>query len=119
MNNKGFTLAELIAVIAILLILGLLIIPNTLNIIRTNKERSYKEIERRLEEAAAKYILEQDIDISLNTVTITKEQLIEKKYIEEIRDLTDNSACSANVVVTDINTIPVFKAHLTCANYTS
>ena len=44
LNNKGFTLIEVLAVIAIIAVLGLIAVPNVLSSISTSKESSYKVI---------------------------------------------------------------------------
>ena len=55
--KKGFTLVELIVVITIISLLLVLIVPKIANVIDDNRNKAYYEIERRLEEAASKYIL--------------------------------------------------------------
>lgn len=44
MNRKGFTLIELLAVIIIIGLLGVLIVPNILNIVEESKEASYNTL---------------------------------------------------------------------------
>lgn len=119
MNKKGFTLVELIATIAIILLLGLIVTPKVMNIINENRIKGYKEIERRLEEAAAKYLAENYADSSLSSVRIEKNQLIEGKYIDEIYDLKDKSVCDAYVMVSNLNNVASFKPILNCSNYIS
>lgn len=119
MDNKGFTLVELIVTIGIIIILGLLIVPKTLSIINESREKGYKEIENRLIDAAGKYIVEEYIDNDTTSIIITKDQLIEKNYIGEIYDLNDNSICDASVEVRNLDKTATFTAHLSCANYTS
>lgn len=119
MNKKGFTLVELIATIAIILLLGLIATPKVMDIINENRVKGYKEIERRLEEAAGKYIIENYVDSSLPFIKIEKNQLIEGKYIDEIYDLKDKSVCDAYVMVSDLNKTADFNVMLQCANYTS
>ena len=119
MNKKGFTLVELIIVIAIILLLGLIATPKVMNIINDNRIKGYKEIEKRLEEAAGKYIVENCIDSSLSSIIIEKNQLIGGKYIDEIYDLKDKSVCDAYVNVSNLNGIANFKTMLNCSNYIS
>ena len=119
MNKKGFTLVELIATIAIILLLGLIVTPKVMNVINENRIKGYEEIERRLEEAAGKYIIENYTDSSLPFIKIEKNQLIEGKYIDEIYDLKDKSVCDAYVIVSDLNNVASFKPILNCSNYIS
>ena len=116
-NNKGFTLVELIAVVAILLVLGFMVTPKVIDIIDENRIKAYKEIEKRLEEAAAKYLAENYVDSRTETVRITKDQLIEGKYIGEIYDLKDKTVCDGYVNVDFITTIPEYKSFITCSSY--
>lgn len=119
MNKKGFTLIELIATIVIIILMGLIITPKVMNIIKDNRIKGYKEIERRLEEAAGKYIIENYTDSSLPFIKIEKNQLIEGKYIDEIYDLKDKSVCDAYVMVSNLNKTADFNAHLQCSSYES
>ena len=82
-NNRGFTLVELIAVVAILLVLGFMVTPKVLDIIDENRIKAYKEIEKRLEEAAAKYLVENYVSSSIENITITKEQLIKENILKK------------------------------------
>ena len=90
-KKNGFTLVELLAVIAILSLIGLIAIPKVLDAINNSRNKGYLEIEKRLEEAASKYILNEYIDSKASSITITKEQLISEGYIEEVYDLKNNS----------------------------
>lgn len=119
MNKNGFTLVELMITVAIILIVTLLITPRINKIVADNRNKGYKEIEKRLEEAAAKYIHEEYISSDATNITITKQNLIDAKYIDEIYDLKDNSVCSATVDVNNINSNPTFHVNLNCSNYNS
>ena len=107
----------LLLTLAIILLLGLIVTPKVMNIINENRMKGYKEIERRLEEAAAKYLTENYVDSSLSSVRIEKNQLIDGKYIDEIYDLKDNSVCDAYVMVSNLNKVATFNPVLTCSNY--
>lgn len=117
--KRGFTLVELLATIVIIVALALLITPRLKKVTDENRNKAYKEIERRLEEASQKYVTEEYISSSLTSLTITKADLIDKKYIGEVYDLKDNSVCNATINVTNLDTNPTFKVHLTCRNYIS
>ena len=45
MNNKGYTLIELVAVIVVLALIALITFPNLRNLMRNNNEKEYKTIE--------------------------------------------------------------------------
>lgn len=120
--KNGFTLIELIATIMIILILALFITPKVIKISDDSRQKGYKEIEKRLEEAAAKYILDNYVDSSTTSMTITDTMLIDGNYIDAIEPLgkyISSRYCSATVDVTNLNTTPIFTAHLTCDDYTS
>ena len=117
--KKGFTLVELLAAIAIVVLLGVLVVPKTIQIINESKTKGYKEVENRLVEAAGKYVIEQAPPVVDNTITITKEQLIEKRYISEIYDFTDGTVCSAYVVISNLDSNGIYTPHLSCNNYTT
>lgn len=116
--KRGFTLVELLATIIIIITLAVLITPRFIKLSNDSRKKGYKEIERRLEEAAAKYIVEEYTGYS-SSITITKDDLINKKYIDEIYSLSDKSECDATVTVTNINTRPVFSVYLVCNDYTT
>lgn len=115
MKKNGFTLIELLVTTTLIVLLAVLVTPKVNSIIKENRIKGYKEIENRLKEAANKYLLNHYV--SEDSITITKEQLIEEKLIGEVYDLKDNSVCSANVVVTNITANPNFEVSLTCSNY--
>ena len=49
LNNKGFTLVEILAVVVILGLLLALMYPNINKIIKQNKEKNYETIETSIE----------------------------------------------------------------------
>ena len=56
MNRKGFTLIEVIMVIAIITILSLILIPNVMVLINENKKRSCEKMIDNIESAAKMYV---------------------------------------------------------------
>ena len=56
MNNKGFTLIELIVVVAIIALLSLVLTPNVISLINKNKVNSYNDTIKSIEMAAASYV---------------------------------------------------------------
>ena len=118
MNKKGFTLIELMAVVAILAIIGVIVIPKILKVKEDSINRLYKEQEDRLVEKAKEYMDDNYISSSLNEFVITKTQLISGGYISEIYDLEKKeTTCNAYVEVTSYSTTPVIKAYISCNGY--
>ena len=56
MNKKGFTLIEVIMVIAIIAILSLILIPNVMVLIDKNKKRTCEKMIDNIESAAKMYV---------------------------------------------------------------
>lgn len=56
MNNKGFTLVELIASILILMIISTIIVVNFSSVFSKSDDRKKSEIKRQLEDAACIYV---------------------------------------------------------------
>ncbi len=56
MNKKGFTLIEVIMVIAIIAILSLILIPNVMILIDKNKKRTCEKMIDNIESAAKMYV---------------------------------------------------------------
>lgn len=117
-NKNGFTLVELLVVISIILILGLIVTHKIIKTIENNKLKIYKEQEKRLEEAGLKYIQNKYISENESEIKITKQELINSNYIEEIYDINDKTKiCNAYVIINNINTIPVAKGYISCDKY--
>ena len=57
-NNKGFTLVELLAVLAILSIVITIVITVSINVVNSSKEKSYKVTINNIEKEASNYALE-------------------------------------------------------------
>jgi len=115
-NRKGFTLIELIATIAIIVLITLIIAPTTINIIEQQRTKLYESQERTMEEAALKYINE--VYTNSNTITITKEQLINAGYIDEIYDLKNKrEVCEGYVEIYNLNNNPRTISFLDCSSY--
>ena len=115
MKKNGFTLIELLVTTTLVVLLAVLITPKVNSIIKENRVKGYKEIENRLVEASNQYLINHYT--KEETITITKEQLLEDKLIGEVYDLKDNSICDASIVVTNISANPNFDVMLTCSNY--
>lgn len=86
MNNKGFTLVELITVIVIISIISLISFQSISKKVNNSKQKLYETQVFNLQEAAKKYILENPKVMDenhLNTVCVSIETLQDKKYIEK------------------------------------
>lgn len=87
MNKKGFTLIEVIMVIAIITILSLILIPNVMVLIDENKKRSCEKMIDNIESAAKMYVNQNkyelgfDCDDDNKTKGITLETLVNAGYL--------------------------------------
>src|SRR5574344_394155 len=83
MNKKGFTLAELLGVIAILAIIALIALPSVTNLIATNKEKAYNTQISEIKSGMASFVANQQITIpSGSVIKITLYQLASEGYID-------------------------------------
>ena len=79
--NKGYTLTEMIAVIAIIGLVLLITIPVTKNMIKTNKEEKYMAYVGLVEKA---YLTYSDMRIgNAATSSVTLQKLIDDGYIKK------------------------------------
>lgn len=91
MNNKGFTLVELLATITILIIIFLIIVPSVTNIINSSKETVYnKQINT---------ILTAAYDWSLKNINKLPEK--DGKTFVTLSELKMNGLVDANIIDTD------------------
>lgn len=83
MNRKGFTLVEILVVIAITALLVLILIPNIFIIIDKNKEKSCSSILKNIESAAKIYVTNNKYNMGFgcnspnNTKNVTVQELID------------------------------------------
>ena len=78
MNNKGFTLVELLAAVALLAIISLIITPTISSVIKNNKIEACKKLFTSTEQAAKNYVS----DNRYGTITnMTASDLITKGYL--------------------------------------
>ena len=66
LDNKGFTLIEVIAAVVILTILALLLIPNINSLLSRGREESYGSLNDSITTAAKEYVNDHRYDIQLN-----------------------------------------------------
>ena len=70
LNNKGFTLVEMLAVVVILGILATIMVSTATNFIKDNKEKQYKNLKKFILSAAKVYISDYRYDITLDPSTV-------------------------------------------------
>ena len=69
LNNKGFTLIEVLAVIVILSILMAIMVPSVGNIMKKNKEDNYQNLKDSIISAAKIYISDNRYQITVGSCT--------------------------------------------------
>lgn len=103
MKDKGFTLVELLGVVTILAMLGLIITPVTVNIIKENKEKLYDTQIRNIKQGASNFVSENVfiLNIGVNEqLGIRLGKLKELGYIEsDIKDPITRKKFSDDLVV--------------------
>lgn len=117
-NNKGFTLTELIVVVAILALLTLIITPNIITLIKDNKMRQYNQTIDNIINATKLYVSDnrQDIDhvcIGSNTTVTTNIELstLQAGYITSIPENT----CTK---IPDFTQTDIVSVEYNCINHT-
>lgn len=84
MNRKGFTLIEVIMVIAIITILSLILIPNVMVLINENKKRSCEKMIDNIESAAKMYVNQNKYELGFDcnkTKGIKLKTLVDAGYL--------------------------------------
>lgn len=82
-NKRGFTLVELLAVIAILAIILTIVVSSVTNTISTSKDNLHDQQAKQLENSARMWYLESDKDLSDNeSCKISVSDIISDGYIE-------------------------------------
>ena len=84
MNKKGFTLIEVIMVIAIITILSLILIPNVMVLINENKKRSCEKMIDNIESAAKMYVNQNKYELGFDcnkTKGIKLKTLVDAGYL--------------------------------------
>ena len=83
MNKKGFTLTELITVIAIIGLILLITIPVYTGVMNNNKEEKYKLYVETVEKAVLTYA---DIEADDGDKSVTIQTLIDNGYLKDSSD---------------------------------
>lgn len=86
MNRKGFTLIEVIMVIAIIAILSIILAPNVMVLINKNNERSCEKLIDNIKSAAKMYVNQNKYELGFDcydnkTKGITLKTLVDASYL--------------------------------------
>ena len=106
MNNKGFTLAELLAVIIIISILTLLVLPSIVNSVRNSSEKIDKVTLNLIYDAADLYVSNHSSDFQKkdgNKYEITLQELIDEKILSYPVKLADEDITNKKCVEVSYN----------------
>jgi len=91
LNNKGFTLVELLAVVVILVVIMMIAIPNISSSIERSKNKQKTATEKIIISAAELYISANRGSLASNTCYIKIETLISENYLDKdsVEDYND------------------------------
>lgn len=106
-GNKGFTLIEVILVLAILAIVVVILAPNILILLDKNQVKSCQSLKSNIEAASKMYTADKKYELGItcgNTKTIYGKDLIEAGYLEntggsQINDKNGTTIDLENVVI--------------------
>lgn len=94
MNKKGFTLIELLMVIAIIAIISMILVPNVINMISINKQKSCESLKKNIISATKLYVNENKYDLDFTcdkTIEIPISDLIDTGKLDgEIKNPINN-----------------------------
>lgn len=101
LNNKGFTLVEVLAVIVILGILAAIMIPATTRFIEGNKEDNYVNLQKSIKSAAKIFITDNKYDITLDPNVVCSDSNTER-IISGVSDTSvSDSKITLHMLVTN------------------
>ena len=107
MNKKGFTLIELLMVIVIIAIISMILIPNVINMISTNKQKSCESLKKNIISATKLYVNENKYDLSFtcdNTIEIPISNLIDTGKLDgDIKNPINNENLTSKSVTVKFN----------------
>ena len=105
-NNKGFTLVELLATIVVIGILILITVPNMVGVIDKNKDSNYIADARRMQSLAEYRFRSEDkdkLDPNTNCLSYTLEELNKNQEFDKTPDDSNNGAEEDNNKKYDFN----------------
>lgn len=82
MNQKGFTMIEILAVFTITAIILLIAVPQIISMLKKGNDTAYKEFEDNVFIAAEAYIQDENINVTTDITQITLEQLVNSGYLK-------------------------------------
>ena len=113
LNNKGFTLVELLAVVVILVIIMLVAIPNMSSSIERRNQKNEEKMKEVIIDASELFVTNKEESISLNLeycstnkCIVRMSDLVNNGYLDnkEVKDYMDYcSIYDANTKILDIN----------------
>lgn len=121
-NNKGFTLVELIVVIAIMGVILILALPQVSKIQSANKDRKYDAYYSSIESGAKLYIDSRSKDLFGNNtsgcVTVPYSELKKQNLVKDFgdRDITCSDDDETYVEVRKVNDNYLYSTAITCRN---
>lgn len=134
MNNKGFTMVELLAVIALLAILSGTALLAVTRYVSSAQKKTYKNYEANLKGGAVNYLTAHTELSAIENLKIYADDLIKEGYIEKLTDPIDNGKTCNNsnrskdsyIIVTGKRDTPTsynltftYKVCLICDSYKS
>lgn len=88
MNNKGFTLLEVILVVAILGVITLIIVPSVSSLLNKNKSEQYENLKKSIISAAKMYVSDNRYDLGINCTNNIYQFTIELNKLVDASDLS-------------------------------
>lgn len=125
LNNKGFTLIEILAVVVLLGILGGVAVTGVNRYLEKARTQAYEALEETLYSATQNYIIDRGVLVSTSWTTIQSSTLINNGYIKELNDpgKNDGSQCTGYVKVKRANASGTaldtytYEVHVQCSAY--
>lgn len=108
MNKKGFTLVELLAVIAIIGIILIISVPQLINNLSSAKQTAYNKLEKLIISAGRNYIVDHDISIP---TSVSVSELCDNEYLTCPIENPINKSNMAGYVNVDINNIYTYTSN--------